>query len=220
MLILSIVILWCIFIIQGCFSRFTLEFLGNGARLFINGEEYIDEFSDTTWIAYPDHNIVDWEYIGKVKASERNKSYKIYQCDQVPLVFLVPISSIFNYDDMAHYSFRKKDMIFPELTIEQIASINLRRESNGEWLRAEYNTDVEIISKVLEVIKNSSLAENYGYDEFDLTLKSNKTPTYISWHKVSKNDDGQYFIQVAPGNNYAPIPLELLEEIIGGPLPE
>ncbi|MDR0841552.1 MAG: hypothetical protein LBN26_09280 [Christensenellaceae bacterium] len=198
-----------------------LEDTDDGGRLYIDGIEYVREFSTTLWTK--EYVATEEEYIGKVSVrwAPWNDLYKyeVYAYKNQPFVYLMPKQPFISGLVRAILHFQRKDIIFPELSVEAIDKIRLINAADYEPLNTKYNTNKETLQKLLEIIHGNERAHDIGWEKLYLTLVSDASPEYCSWHSISENN-GQYYIQVAPGNNYAPIPRELLEEIIGGPLPE
>ncbi|MDR0841555.1 MAG: hypothetical protein LBN26_09295 [Christensenellaceae bacterium] len=218
----------CTLLFTGCFrtsDNLRLEYGEDGMHLYVDGIEYVERFSsETLWDNWSNHDTAmesEPECIGQVVATIRNKKiqYDVYRYkDFQDFIFTMPRQTMFDFELLPLFHFFQKDIVFPELSANTVNHIGILRSSDLKLLGITGIENNEVISKVLAIINGKARVKDNGWENFYIMLTSDAVPGFASWHSISENN-GQYYIQVAPGNNYAPIPRELLEEIIGGPLP-
>jgi hypothetical protein len=216
-------------ILSGCYApknRVNISKAADGIHVFINDEEYAEHTveslqSPTIWNVL---NRVKREKLGVFE--EDGVIYEIYQYEDSPHLFVMDTPKFLGKIGIGvpgMHNLAKKDFIYPELTTEAITGVNIVDFQSAECLRAEHNTDVETIAKVLKIINGSPQTTDITElqivrEEYDLILASDALPNCVAWHVILKKDD-QYFIRISREKEYSIIPKELLEEVVGGPLP-
>jgi hypothetical protein len=223
-MVIAILLLSCFVILTGCFQitkHFKLDFLDDGAHLFIYDEEYIELYSADLWMITPEIILLEIATPKRIGTVHNHKQkYEIYQYEDLPIIVVERSHRWYEFDySPIQYLMQQKSLVFPELSNNTIDGVNLIVRPGHDYLRPEYNANSDTINRVLTIIYDGEKRSIAGELKYTLLLISNDMPNFASWRDI-KQVGNQYFIQVAPGNNYAPIPQELLEEIVGGPLPE
>ncbi|MDR0840561.1 MAG: hypothetical protein LBN26_04145 [Christensenellaceae bacterium] len=200
-------------------NRFQIYIMDDGMHLFVDDEEYIDA-TMTLWTSKPEATS-ESEFIGTT--SNNRRKYKIYEFGDTPVMQVEPVHKWTDFENLPWYILYKKGLAFPELSNDTIDGVNLVVRPGFHYLRQEYNINDDTISNVLDIILNGEKINSTGRLKYTLLLSSNSIPEFASGHDIMQDGD-QYFIQVLLKKNYsseyASIPKELLEEIIGGPLSE
>ncbi|MDR0841550.1 MAG: hypothetical protein LBN26_09270 [Christensenellaceae bacterium] len=209
-----------IFAVTGCSQeddRFRVNFSGDGMHLFIEQEEFVEMYRITLWRRRPEI-AVDGDFIGITYSGVRK--YEIYQYENLPIMLILPGHKWTDTEIIPpRYYLQSKIWSFPELSNDTISGVNVVSALNYRYLRKEYNTNRATIAEVLRIISEGEKFKNTGEEVYILLLSSDSISEFVSGHSIMKDSD-KYFIQIAPGENYTSISKELLEEIIGGPLPE
>ncbi|MDR0840392.1 MAG: hypothetical protein LBN26_03270 [Christensenellaceae bacterium] len=195
-----------------------IEYSYVDGELKIDGEEYIAGYRreiPTTWRLSPTEK-EKWVYFGTVNSAGRD--YKFYQYIDYEYIRVNPEHGLFDDVMTPTYIYQKKDIHFPEISLETIDQVLLVENIPSITRRlTKPNIDKETIEKCIKIILENTKQEMTDDKEFSVILINNDMPYYASWHQVIEND-GQYYLETDAENHYASISRELLEEIAGGSL--
>jgi hypothetical protein len=198
-------------------KKIEFSFINNEFQLKIDGEEYIESYKrekPITWMSSPLEK--KWKYFGTTSCAGKDYDYEFYHNGDYGYV-MADSKELFLDVRPPNPMFQKKDIRFPEISLETIDQILLVETTNYGGRYTKPSTDKKTIEKVVKIINTGSKQEMKGDREFLVALISDAMPYWASWHKVIEND-GQYYLEVDAENHYASISRELLEEIAGGSL--